>query len=186
MIPPRATREENLTLGLSVQLIPDHMHKAIRAYVLDGRRPGDFLQAVLQNNLMDAVTRADDENLPALRAWAMLLYNFTPEACWGSAERVDAWVKAHSEQSAIPSLTPVTSSNIEAIGHQGSQLFIRFRGMTYRYEHVSAPQFQAVMKSVSKGKAVRRFTTAPKAYPCTKVHDEATAEPAVGVGGTAA
>lgn len=75
--------------------VPVHMHEAIVRYALWGRRPGDFLQAVLANDFTGAVLRADDDNLLAIHAWARLLHNGVPAGCFGSAGDVDAWVARH-------------------------------------------------------------------------------------------
>ncbi len=53
---------------------------------------GGFLEAVLSNNLREALGRADDENAAALRDIVAYIYNELPGACWGSPERVDAWL----------------------------------------------------------------------------------------------
>ena len=74
-------------------LIPPTICGALRAYVVDGRRPGQFLQAVLRNDLMDAVTRADAMNLAFLEGIVKYVYNRIPSICWGSKEKVEAWVR---------------------------------------------------------------------------------------------
>jgi len=59
----------------------------------DHKRPvGDFLTAVLHNNLTEAVARADDENIKNLPAFVGYLYNEAPSLCWGSKERVAEWL----------------------------------------------------------------------------------------------
>ena len=78
--------------GANWSLIPEHMHDAVRGYILEGWRPGDFLRAVLSNNLKEAVGRADEENQRALVGWVRFLYNYAPGPCWGTPERVDEWM----------------------------------------------------------------------------------------------
>jgi len=74
--------------------IPDRMMPGLRAYV-DARVPtGDFLRACLENNLRNACGQADDENLANIPAYAAWLYNEAPGRCWGSKEKVDAWLAA--------------------------------------------------------------------------------------------
>jgi hypothetical protein len=53
---------------------------------------GDFLYAVLTNNLKEAVGRADEENLAALPEIVGYCYNEIPFDCWGSPARVAAWL----------------------------------------------------------------------------------------------
>jgi len=72
--------------------IPDYMEHALDAYVNDHVLPGHFLTAVLENDLYQAISRADDMNVRALVAYIGYLYNECPHACWGSPEKVKAWV----------------------------------------------------------------------------------------------
>ena len=71
--------------------IPERMHYQILDYVNNGTKPGDFLTAVFENNFVNAVGHADIDNLPRLPAYANLLYNLLPSACWGGKEKVQEW-----------------------------------------------------------------------------------------------
>lgn len=73
--------------------IPEHMREGLVAYVLRRRRTGDFLRAVLENNLKEACDRADDENKRALFAYVFFLYNHAPTSAWGSPANVKAWLE---------------------------------------------------------------------------------------------
>lgn len=73
-------------------LIPHHMHGAVRRYVMRGVPPGSFLSAVLANDLMEAIGRADHLNEARLKEWGVFVYNFMPAACHGSYEIVEAWI----------------------------------------------------------------------------------------------
>lgn len=53
---------------------------------------GGFLDAFLCNNLMGALSRADDQNAAALVAIAAFVKWSIPSACWGSNEKVEAWL----------------------------------------------------------------------------------------------
>lgn len=55
--------------------------------------PGDFLMAVLENNLREAFSRADEESTQLLPALVTHLYNDRPMAAWGSREKVEAWLR---------------------------------------------------------------------------------------------
>ncbi len=83
--------------------LPRHMVEAITNYVVLGRPVGDFLYAVLSNNLMEAVGRADDLNIKKLREWVQFLYFAAPSKCWGSPEAIKAWM-AHGGLSHNPPL----------------------------------------------------------------------------------
>lgn len=73
--------------------IPPHMLEAVEEYVKHGRPPGDFLRAVLENDLMRACGRADDENIANLPAYVCYLYNEAPSSCHGSRDAVNAWLE---------------------------------------------------------------------------------------------
>ena len=58
---------------------------------------GDFLQAVLRNDLLDALCRADSDNLAALRAIALWVHWELPSRAHGSAGAVEGWIAQHRE-----------------------------------------------------------------------------------------
>ncbi len=74
--------------------LPEHMQEGAREYVENGRPPGYFLRAVLENKLVDAYGKADDKNTAAMREWANWLYNECPTKAWESPEAIIAWIKA--------------------------------------------------------------------------------------------
>lgn len=64
-------------------------------------------------------------------------------------------------------LTPVKSSNVEAMGYDEATKTARVRfkgGQTYRYTDVPKDLFEAVVGSQSVGKAAQRL----RAFPCTR------------------
>ena len=77
--------------------IPDYMQESLWNYVTKHYPIGGFLRAVLSNNLMEAVGKADDNNLPSLPAYTNWLYNDAPSDCHGSPEKVDAWLALREE-----------------------------------------------------------------------------------------
>jgi len=66
---------------------------AIRMYVIYGRKPGDFLSAVISNDLKEACGRADYQNKRNLHNIVAYLYNETPATCWGSIKNMNDWIK---------------------------------------------------------------------------------------------
>jgi len=68
--------------------------QGIIQFVVNGTRPGDFLQAVLRNDLLEAVTRADSDNLRDLRDITKFVYNCAPAKCWRTPEKVNGWIEA--------------------------------------------------------------------------------------------
>lgn len=67
-------------------------------YALRGRPTGGFLRAVLSNNLRETIARADHENLAVLKEIVTFVYMELPEPCWGSDERVTAWLERFQGQ----------------------------------------------------------------------------------------
>lgn len=72
--------------------IPSRMMPAIKRYVEEHRIPGDFLQAVICNDLVEAFAKADDENARNLRAFVSYFYNEVPSPCWGSKKKMRDWL----------------------------------------------------------------------------------------------
>ena len=52
----------------------------------------DFERAVLENNLKEAFARADLESRAALYEIVKWCYWEIPSNCWGSHEKVEAWI----------------------------------------------------------------------------------------------
>jgi len=74
-------------------VIPERMLGALQRYIDHGIPPGDFLTAVLSNDLREACTRADDENQQLIYEYVKFLYNYAPLGCWGSRENFHSWLK---------------------------------------------------------------------------------------------
>ncbi len=66
--------------------------ESIRRYADDHCPTGGFLRAVLQNDLKEAIFRADDDNILVLPEIIRYCYNEIPHCCWGSSEKVRAWM----------------------------------------------------------------------------------------------
>lgn len=77
--------------------IPADILDSLKLYV-DAHRPvGSFLMKVLCNDLRGAIERGDEWSVHNLSAYVAWLYNEAPKQCWGSPERVEAWLKARGE-----------------------------------------------------------------------------------------
>lgn len=72
--------------------LPPHMQDLARRYIEKGIPGGSFFTALVSNDLMRSFLRADDMNTAAMRTWAVFLYTEAPNACWGSPEKVRAWI----------------------------------------------------------------------------------------------
>lgn len=73
--------------------VSESMVICLEHYVNEGVQPGDFLTAVLENNLVEAFARADDQNIRLIHWYVELLYDKAPAGCWGSPEKVERWVR---------------------------------------------------------------------------------------------
>ena len=73
--------------------IPDYMANGIELYINHGVEPGDFLSAVICNDLQSAVGKVDGTNIKNLPAYVGYFYNEAPGGCWGSVSRMVEWIK---------------------------------------------------------------------------------------------
>jgi len=74
-------------------MLPNDLIETLTAYRDHGRPTGGFLQAVLENNLMEAMGRADHINRHMLFDICQWVYDYMPSVAWGDRERVTAWIK---------------------------------------------------------------------------------------------
>lgn len=65
---------------------------ALDRYVEERVPPGDFLLAVLENNLKESVARATENGQRNLIPLVHFLYNAMPMNIWGSKDKVAAWL----------------------------------------------------------------------------------------------
>ena len=79
-------------------LIPSRIIEAMRGYVEDGTPTGSFLAAVIANDLMGAVGRADDDNIRVLRSICGYVYNKFPRGSHGSREIYKNWIEARKQE----------------------------------------------------------------------------------------
>jgi len=80
-------------MTINYDKLPEHMRAVMQRYMEGGLHPGGFLFAVLTNNLMEAFHRADDVNGARLEDYVRFLYWEAPIDSFGSAEKVQAWIK---------------------------------------------------------------------------------------------
>jgi len=71
--------------------------ESLDRYVTKGISPGGFLTAVLENDLMGAFARADDQNTLDMHEIVRYVYNEMPGACHGSDLTVEAWMRGVSK-----------------------------------------------------------------------------------------
>ena len=85
-----AKEKIKLRIGFEDAGIPSHMVSGVLQYVMYGRNPGDFLQAVLKDRLTESYSLADEINTSCMRNWAVWLAMHCPRGMWGSSERINA------------------------------------------------------------------------------------------------
>ena len=72
----------------------DDFKEAFVRYVIHGTVPGHFLQAVIANDLRDAICRADSTSEGILKALVWLGYNEFPTQAHGSRKTIMEWSKS--------------------------------------------------------------------------------------------
>lgn len=72
--------------------LPENLRDGLRRYVEHGVKPGGFLCACIENDLLTASTSAhDDATLLALPTIMRWLYTFVFSGAWGSKTKREAW-----------------------------------------------------------------------------------------------
>jgi len=74
--------------------LPEWAIESLNEYVRIGRDTGDFLEAVLSNDLMDAFGRADDFNRDIMFQYVSYVYNKMPIGCNGSRNIYKNWCES--------------------------------------------------------------------------------------------
>lgn len=80
-------------MDINYDLLPEHIRSAMKRYIENRIAPGDFLMAVLSNDLMGAMGKADIINRRRIYDICCFLYNEAPATCWGSPEMVKRWLE---------------------------------------------------------------------------------------------
>ena len=71
----------------------EDIRESLDAYVQQRRPLGGFLQAVIENDLTEAVGRADSVNIRQLALIVGYVYWEMPSTCHGSPEHYAAWLE---------------------------------------------------------------------------------------------
>ena len=86
-------REELLELANQLD-VPATTAVGLVNYILEGIPSGHFLEAVLSNDLMKAMSRADFTNRRFLHNTCIFLFNHAPARCYGTPRIYKEWVEA--------------------------------------------------------------------------------------------
>jgi hypothetical protein len=102
-------------MSIDYSSLPEHMQDGAREYVEQGREPGGFLYAVLCDQLVEAFQRADMVNAAFLPGWIQWLLGEPPIACWGSPEKVAAWITARESAARADLATRMRHETAEVV-----------------------------------------------------------------------
>jgi hypothetical protein len=72
--------------------VPEHLQDGLIEYIAARRPCGQFLTAVLSNDLKDTCAYADEISIYALRHIMVFLFTYAPGKCWGSPDLVAVWL----------------------------------------------------------------------------------------------
>jgi predicted nucleotidyltransferase len=81
-----------------IYAIKSDIKDSLDRYVSQGIPTGDFLKAVLENNLMEAMGRADSFNQASLPEICSYIYNELPSPCHGSPAKVKEWLELKQQE----------------------------------------------------------------------------------------
>jgi len=73
-------------------MINEDMKITLNLYVKEHIHTGSFLRAVLENDLFEAMARADDINRYQIFEICQYIYNNIPTICYGCPEKVKNWL----------------------------------------------------------------------------------------------
>lgn len=74
--------------------ITDELRESLLRYAVQKIETGSFLRSILENDLFEAIGRADMFNMRDKVFYDVCnyIYNELPETCWGSKEKVATWL----------------------------------------------------------------------------------------------
>jgi hypothetical protein len=82
-----------LRLRAEYHEVPSHLRSGLVAYLTERRPVGSFLTAVLSNDLLAAVQRADADSWAGLGSVMRFLIFVAPSTAWGSEANVARWLE---------------------------------------------------------------------------------------------
>ena len=92
ILPIPLPMETSMRRVTDYHLIPDHMMKSMINYADHHFPVGDFLKAIICNDLTEAIRRADDTNLWIIPIYVTWFYNEVPGGAWKSKKAYDYWL----------------------------------------------------------------------------------------------
>jgi hypothetical protein len=92
-----STKELFMAYQFRGMSMPTYMEGGVIRFIEQGVLPGDFLRAVLSNDLRGAVDQADSVNFFCIPVYIGYFYNNVPSTCWGTKERMLEW-SGHTQE----------------------------------------------------------------------------------------
>jgi hypothetical protein len=89
----QAARAADKTLAVSRAEGWADLGDNLACYLRDGTVPSGVLSAILANDLLNAVARADHTTMAHLRSIVQTLFTYVPREAWGSDQKVDDWLR---------------------------------------------------------------------------------------------
>lgn len=99
---------------IALERLPANLREGLERYLDHHIKTGDFLRAVLSNDLKEAYARADTSSKASLADVVFYLYNYAPVGAWGSPRDVERWLTPD-----LPQLHDITLGDEIAIASQG-------------------------------------------------------------------
>ena len=113
--------------GNRYRLIRPEIVAAINRYALQHQPVGDFLTAVLTNDLKGAFGRADENNRENLHEIVGYVYNEIPSVCQGSAAKYKAWTEMDQAEWPDSIMAPETTKELARQDAAGIWGFTKFK-----------------------------------------------------------
>jgi len=85
-------------MSINYNRLPQHIRGGVQRYIEEGCPVGSFLEAVISNDLREAFGRADDINQDSMFEIVKFFYSEAPSPCWGSPEKMRAWLKMFADR----------------------------------------------------------------------------------------
>ena len=90
----RRQERTNALITPNYEMLPEHCREGMRRYIENGTIPGNFLRAVICNDLVGVIGFADEVSKLVLADYVIFLRWEIPGKAWGSEEKMKAWAEA--------------------------------------------------------------------------------------------
>lgn len=98
--------EDEMRVVLTAYAVPEHLHEGLLRYLFGGYLTGSFLFNVLANDLREAVMRADEVSILALKPLVGFINMEIPSNAHGSEAIVKAYAEAQRARNTVSTPAP--------------------------------------------------------------------------------